>query len=573
MSDHRFFRRRRGQQRSEGVPRAHDPVASERVAGNARSASGNGRTNGYGNGRANGNGSTGRPIPVFSPRGRAARPDRLPTATVARSEPGAPWWSYRRPELPGLVATKVPAPAPADSSEVPAPVTSRPGLESIATRQSGVVPGAIAFLLLVLAYANGQWIEVPTLGRVAVAGAAICAAAAAGPALVRRHPEEPWLAQLLVWGVVFKLLASLARYFTLVDGYGGVGDATEYHEFGVEYVQGIAAPLDDLRKTNFVRWTTGNLYDLVGPDMMTGFFVYGLVAFVGAYLWYRAAAIAVPSLNRRWYCMFMFFLPSIAFWPSSIGKEALMQAGIGCAALGTAHLLNGRVLRGTLIALPGGYLMWAIRPHLLAMVTLAAGAAYLVGRGRREHQSMSLMRPIGMVLVAMLCVFAIAQAMTFLGMKDVSIDSIEAELNEQTGRTAQGGSEIKNVNQVSLTPLSVPQGAITVLLRPFVWEVESGFQILASLEVAAITAFLLQRFTSLTYSLRQSRRQPFLFYCWTLLALYSVAFSAFANMGLLVRQRSLVLPALFALLCVQVARTAADPPPVDTPGTDGRVAG
>jgi hypothetical protein len=506
---------------------------------------------------------------------RFARTTSRDTGPVARTQPGAPWWRYRRPHLPdGPRASILPSPTvPSAADPVPVePATERRSLPAVAS-QSGLVPAAVAGLLVVVAIANGQWIEIPTLGRACVIGAGISAAAAFGPMLARRHPDEPWLAGLLVWGMAFKLVASFARYFTLVDGYGGVGDAAKYHEYGVEYAQGIAAPLDDLRKTNFVRWTTGVLYNVIGTDMMTGFLVYGVVAFAGAYLWYRAAAEALPHFNRRWYCMFLFFLPSIAFWPSSIGKEALMQLGIGCAALGTAHLLRGRVLRGLLIAAPGGYLMWAVRPHILAMVTLAAGAAYLVGRGRNENAGTSLMRPIGMVIVATLCVFATTQAMKFLGMEEFSIDAIEQELGEQTDNTSQGGSRIDDAQPVSLTPLSVPQGAVTVLLRPFVWEVESAFQILASLEAAAVTLFLFNRFPSLVYSLRQSRRLPFLFYCWTLLALYSVAFSAIANMGLLVRQRSLVLPALFVLLCLTVPRESNDESASESSPGRGVVAG
>ena len=55
---------------------------------------------------------------------------------------------------------------------------------------------------------------------------------------------------------------------------------------------------------------------------------------------------------------------------------------------------------------------------------------------------------------------------------------------------------------------------------------------------------------ALAVSLRHLRTVPFLLYCWTLTILYSVFFQAFANFGLLVRQRSLVLPALYVLLCL-----------------------
>jgi len=444
-----------------------------------------------------------------------------------------------------------------EAASQPEPRARRTGGAGEVVHGSGVVPGTLAALLAAAAVINGQVEGSPVPGRVAIAGAAILAVAAFGPMLLRRHPGEPWLPAMLVAGMAFKLLASLARYFTLVDGYGSVGDAQEYHEFAADYARGIAQPLADLRKTNFVRWLTGNVYGIFGIDMITGFFVYGIIAFVGAYLFYRAAVEGVPALNRRRFALAMFFLPSIAFWPSSIGKEALMQLGIGAALLGSARFLSGRVLRGLLVGAPGGYLLWTVRPHLLAMAVLSTGLAYYVGARRARAETSSLMRPVGLVVVAMLSVFAVTQAMEFLGMEEFSINAIEQELGEQVARTSQGGSEIEQSADVTLTPLSLPEGAVTVLLRPFVWEVESGFQILASAEAALITILVVQSAGSLAFSLRSFRRMPFLFLCWTLLALYSIAFSAFANMGLLVRQRSLVLPALFVLLFLDYKSGAA----------------
>jgi hypothetical protein len=95
---------------------------------------------------------------------------------------------------------------------------------------------------------------------------------------------------------------------------------------------------------------------------------------------------------------------------------------------------------------------------------------------------------------------------------------------------------------------------VTVLLRPFPWEVDSSLQILASLEGVALAAFIFWRRKSLAISLRHIRTVPFLFYCWTLTILYAVTFQAFANFGLLTRQRSLVLPALYVLLCLDAKK-------------------
>jgi hypothetical protein len=103
---------------------------------------------------------------------------------------------------------------------------------------------------------------------------------------------------------------------------------------------------------------------------------------------------------------------------------------------------------------------------------------------------------------------------------------------------------------VSLTPLSLPLGAVTVLFRPFPFEVESGVQLLASLESGLLAWFIWKRRSSVALALRRARTVPFLFFCWTFIAIYVTAFSSFKNMGLLVRQRSLALAALFVLICV-----------------------
>jgi len=363
----------------------------------------------------------------------------------------------------------------------------------------------------------------------------------------------------LLLGVAAKITASYLRYLTLVVGYEGVGDATGYDGFGRQFAaawlgDGTAPDLENLRRTNFLRWFTGVVYYVFGSNMVAGYFVFGLLALVGSYLWFRAASIAVPTLNKKLFLGLMLFAPSIAFWPSSIGKESLMQLGIGVVALGTAHLLRQRLLTGLAIGLAGGWLLWVVRPHLLALVTVAAGLAYAVGRVRsREGGSSLLGRPVGLLVVVVLMAFTIGQGAEFLGIEELSLSSIEAELDEQTERSAQGGSEFDN-GENSLSPLRLPQGAATVLLRPFPWETDTPFQLLSSLESMLLAALIVARFPSIRASVTRARGTPFLLYCWVLTILYAATFSSFANFGLLVRQRSLVLPALFVLLALDVVR-------------------
>ena len=66
----------------------------------------------------------------------------------------------------------------------------------------------------------------------------------------------------------------------------------------------------------------------------------------------------------------------------------------------------------------------------------------------------------------------------------------------------------------------------------------------------ALAGFMVVRRRSIRVAITRARREPFLLFCLILTAVYATAFSSFANFGLLTRQRSLVLPALYVLLAV-----------------------
>ena len=417
---------------------------------------------------------------------------------------------------------------------------------------------------------TAMWVQngMTSAGAVLVPVAALLFVGAISRRIARRNPDEAWVGRWLVLAVVVKLTASWLRYQTMVGEYGGVSDATGYDSWGRRYARawltgGTAPELPDLRRHNFVRWFTGAVYYVVGPDILVGFLVFGLLALTGSYLWYRATVSAVPDVNRRLYLGLVLFVPSITFWPSAIGKESLMQLGIGVVALATANLLRVQLFKGLVLGLAGGWLLWVVRPHLLALVAVASGCAYLAGRVRAKNRGFGALlgRPVGLIAVAVLMALTISLGADSLGIEDLSLSSIEAELDEQTERSAEGGSQFDNGGN-SLNPIYLPRGAVTVLLRPFPWETTSALQLLSSLESALLAAFIVLRLPSLKTSLARARSTPFLLCCWVLTILYSATFSSFANFGLLVRQRSLVLPALFVLLAVNPARKALPPPTV-----------
>jgi len=463
-----------------------------------------------------------------------------------------PWWESRESEPFGAIPPDDLPDLVADDAFV-----SAAELAPARSGRSSAPAFGLAFGALAVVLVTAHVADLPIFARVMVPVTGFLGTIAFARFLQARHPEEPWLTKLLILGVLVKVVGAILRYTTLLKK-GQLGDASVYDVFGKRYANawlgkvGVTAPtLSTLRSSNFMRWFTGIVYYLFGRDLIAGFFVYSLIAFVGSYLWYRAAAVAIPFLDRRLFFILMFFAPSVVFWPAGVGKEALMQFGLGSVALGAAYILTDRMLHGFLVALPGGWLVYSVRAHLLGLTAIALAFAYVLGRRRRiASETVSLFRPIGIVLVVLMAAFAVTQGAKQLHISALTPDAVQAELQATSASTTQEGSAF-NTN-VSLSPLHLPQDAVTVLLRPFPWEVQSKNQILASLEGMALVGFMLLRRKSIALSLRKLREVPFLLYAWILTLLYVLLFQAFGNFGLLVRERSIVLPAMYVLLALDV---------------------
>jgi hypothetical protein len=500
-------------------------------------------------------------------------PNLLGVGRVDPTVPGQPWWRYRRGVAEpwrdvalGARRTAAASPASTPPPAPPAPGTlggDHPSLaherpvEVVVAESRSPLPFVVGGLALLAVLAYAARLGTTSLGSFVIPVAGMLLAYAAAIWQTRAHPDEPWIGRWLLAGVGFKLLACYLRYLTLIVGYENRqqgGDANRYHQTGRELAlfwmhKGPDPGLANFRRTNFVNWFDGITQYLFGWDFLAGFFVFGLLAAAGSYMWYRAAADTVPILDKKLFFIFVMFAPSVVFWPASIGKEALMQLGIGAMSLGLARLLTRRLLVGLAIVAAGGWFVWVVRPHLLAIVAVSGGFAYLVGRVRADRGGVVLSRPIGIIVVAVLVGFTVSQGASYLGLKDFSLNSVETTLNEQTARTATGGSQF-DPGSNSLSPIHLPQRVVNVLLRPFPWEVATGFQLLASLESALLVALMILRFSSLRAALRHSRTMPFLLYAWVMTLLYCMAYAAFANFGLLVRQRSLVFPAVLLLIAV-----------------------
>ena len=387
------------------------------------------------------------------------------------------------------------------------------------------------------------------------------------PALRRQalRERDPALFRLLVAALAIKLLSAFARFFVAFGLYGGVADAAIYHDWGVRISGNFRSLVFDtglanLGDTQFIRFLTGLVYTAVGPTELGGFLVFSWFGFLGMFLLYRSFVIAVPTGRARSYARLLFFFPSMLFWPSSIGKEAWMILAIGLASYGVARILVQESARGIVPCLIGTWMMLVVRPHIAAMLGIAAVIAYVVKRSPADRQELTpIVKGVAVGLMVLGAVVLVQRTDEFLRESGVKGTDVTRTLEETSFRTQEGGSAF--TPSVLDSPQRAPMAAVTVLFRPVLPEAKNLQGALAAAEGTVLLLWCAWRWRWMLAAVATVRRQPYVAMAIAYIGLFVFGFSSMANFGILARQRVQVLPFLFVLLAI---------PPKEGGGDDER---
>jgi hypothetical protein len=252
-------------------------------------------------------------------------------------------------------------------------------------------------------------------------------------------------------------------------------------------------------------------------------------------------------------------MPSILFWPSSIGKESWMMFGLGIAAFGAAKALSGRVLPGVVVSGIGIGLAALVR----APTAVVMGLGLVVGGIlRRPSGRLRELRPVAKVLsVAMFIGVAVVLSGTLQGFIERSGRGTDIEdLTEfSLEQTSQGGSEFSPVP--ILSPLGAPIALGTVLFRPFIFEAHTAEAVASAVEASVLLLLTVVRFRSVLAALKSIRRTPYVATAIVYIGGSVFGLSAVANFGIIARQRTLIYPMLLVLICFLPRRSRSEPEP------------
>jgi hypothetical protein len=363
--------------------------------------------------------------------------------------------------------------------------------------------------------------------------------------------DRDWLPTIVLLAFLTKMLASMARWGVLEFVYGGSGDATGYHGEGTRLVavwRSFDVP-DFEVGTEFVNSVTGFLYIPYVPTFLGGFIIFATMAFFGQILLYAAFRKTDSSGRLGWYAAAVFFLPTIVYWPSSIGKESLMFLFLGTASYAAAGLMKDYRIRWAALFAVGIAGSAAVRPHVALLLVGSLAVAMVFSKnmaakglgGRRLIAIISIGLVLGAATVAAAAKFNINFTEGLAATED-----IERVIENVEGATSKGGSAVTGSSISS--PAEFPAGFVKVLFRPFPTEATTIQVLATSIEGMLLFGLLLWRIVPMVRYGRHIRRTPYILFALVFTIGFVIAFSSFNNFGLLARQRSQVIPYFMAVL-------------------------
>lgn len=376
-----------------------------------------------------------------------------------------------------------------------------------------------------------------------------------------RIDPDPTIYKVLLLAFAAKMIGTFLRYAVTFEVYANRADATGYHGAGVRLAEAFRegprefslvsqVELPELTGTPFVGLVTMIVYLIIGPSQLGGFIVFSWLSFWGMFWFYRAAVVAFPEANHRRYAVLLFFLPTMIYWPSSIGKESWMIFTMGLATYGVALVLKHKPLGYVTTALGlAGTAM--VRPHVTVLIFMSLLFAYIL---RRRSWQESRMGPFGKFMgVAVLLVaggLILTQAASFFGLDEVSGQSVDSVFERTEQQSGQGGSEFEGARPSS--PLQFPVAMLAVLFRPYLWEAGNAQAMIAALEGTLLLVLFGASLGRLVRVPSYLFRVPYIAYCLAFVVMFVFAFSSIGNFGIMTRQRTQVFPFLLVLLAIPI---------------------
>lgn len=385
---------------------------------------------------------------------------------------------------------------------------------------------------------------------------------------MRSEPDRGWLVKWVMLGLAAKVVGSLARYYMVAVFYEG-GDSYRYFEVGNELAdiwhRGRIPELSGAGAfgTQILEYVSGILFAAFSPDMLGGFLIFAVLAYCGQLMLYAAfRRWAIPN-QLKTYAFFLLFLPTFMFWPSSIGKDAVIIFAIGGAAYFISRLLVNYEVRWLLgLAVFLGF-VGLIRIHIAALVVIGLVGAGLLSKVPGGYTpAVAARRALTLAGFVAAGILVLAFFPDILGVDLTTDQGLESFTSDIVRRTSEKGTVAAGGPVTSLA--DVPNAVALVLFRPFIFEATELQHLLAAAETTLLLGLTVWKLPTIVRNHKAWRANAYTVFSTVYVLGFCIAFSVVRNLGIIARQRGQVL-AFFLAIVVGMGWTRTEEESAVTP--------
>ena len=380
-----------------------------------------------------------------------------------------------------------------------------------------------------------------------------------------RIEGDPRLVKLMIIGLLLHFLGSAATIFVDNHVYHGVADFTLYvhqgaiasHNFRSFNFSTQGTGIKSVISDGSVSLAAGFVFAIVGVNELAAFFVFAWLSWLGAIFFYRAFCVTFPEGGHRRYALMIFLLPSLLYWTSDVSKESVVMISLGIATLGTARVL-ARQRRGYPLIALGTAMGILTRPDEFAILFVCFTVA-LFFRAQDSQRATRAIRRLG-TFIFMGVILGVAALLTakFVHSNSSGVHSLSGLLNKAHVNNSGAGLGTTDV-PYSSDPLLYPRDVYEVLFDPLPVTARTVTQLVAATENTVILVLVLTSLRRLRLVLRAGRERAYVLLCTAFTLAFIYAFAALANLGLITRERTLMLPFLLVLLSIPMAPKGQPP--------------
>lgn len=308
-------------------------------------------------------------------------------------------------------------------------------------------------------------------------------------------------------------------------------DSTRY------YSKALAGNINFEFGTAGVDYFTALLVQGLGLSYLGCFLIYNLIGSVGLLYFYKILNIATLNSPKKikYLATIIIFLPSISFWSSAIGKDAISFLSI-CLALWAALELNRR----SFLMLIAICLMLLVRPHMAGVMVIGLSISSFL-EPKSSIAKKILTGSFSIIIASAL----IPYALDYAGIKDeVTSETLMNYIESRQGSNLEGGSS------VDIASMSLPMQLFTYLFRPVLFEARSIFSLFAAIDnLILLYLFIVGGFSFFKNKKRKFKGNENRIFMWTYSILSWLILSmTTANLGIALRQKWMFVPVLIFLL-------------------------